>query len=91
MPVSVWVTVLAIGEKVITYIVNAEVIQSLSNLNLLSGIEEGIGELLPLSKCRLDDLEVSNIWKEVTDWLVWVLGVDGSWAIAHSLESYSDF
>ena len=37
-----------IREKAITYIVNTKVIQCLSNLNLLSGIEEGIGELFSL-------------------------------------------
>ena len=35
--------------KAIAYIVNTELIQSLSNLNLLSSVEESIGELLSLS------------------------------------------
>ena len=56
-----------------THIVNTEVIQSLGNLNLLGGIEESIGELLSLTKSRLNDLESTNIAQEISHWLVWVV------------------
>ena len=41
-----------------THVVNTKIIQSLSDLNLLLGVEEGIGELFTLSQCTLNDLEI---------------------------------
>lgn len=68
-----------------THVVNAEIIQSLGNLNLLLGVEESIGKLFTLSQRTLNDLETRYIAQEVADWLVWVcsvrmgvgLGLDG--------------
>ena len=56
-----------------THVVNTELVQSLGNLNLLGGIEEGIGKLLSFTKSRLNDLESTNIAQEVSYWLVWVV------------------
>jgi len=56
----------------VTHIVCSEIVQSLSNLNFLLGIEKGIGKLLSLSKCALDNLEAGNIAEKVADWLVWI-------------------
>ena len=39
-------------------VVHAKLIQSLGNLDLGLGVEEGGGKLLPFSQCRLDNLEV---------------------------------
>jgi hypothetical protein len=69
----------------VTHVVNAEIIQSLGNLNLLLGVEESIGKLFTLSQRTLNDLETRYIAQEVADWLVWVrsvrmgvgLGLDG--------------
>lgn len=55
-----------------THIVNSKFVQSLGDLNLLSGIEEGVGELFTLSQRTLDDLEIRDIAQEVADGLVWV-------------------
>jgi hypothetical protein len=44
-----------------THIVNTKIIQSLSNLNLLLGVEEGVGKLLSLSQRTLNDLEIRYI------------------------------
>jgi hypothetical protein len=41
-----------------THIVNTKIIQSLSDLNLLRSVEEGIGELFTLSQRTLNDLEI---------------------------------
>jgi hypothetical protein len=50
-----------------THIINAEVIQSLCDLDLLSSVEKGICKLLALSKGTLNDLEVGYIAQEVAD------------------------
>lgn len=69
-----------------THIINTEIIQSLSNLNLLSPVEEGIGELLSLSKRTLNDLESRDVAQEVTDRLVWIRS--GGWMrVASALNS----
>lgn len=59
------------------YVVDAEFIQRLGYLDLLLGIEEGIGELLSLAKRRLDDLEVAHIAEKIADGLVWVSSMSG--------------
>jgi hypothetical protein len=56
----------------VTHIVNTKIIQSLGDLNLLCGIEEGISELLTLSQRTLNDFEIRDIAQEVADGLVWV-------------------
>ena len=40
-----------------THVVHTKVIECFGNLDLLGGVEEGIGELLSLSQCALNDLE----------------------------------
>jgi hypothetical protein len=40
-----------------THVVHTKVIECLGNLNLLSGVEEGIGELLSLPQGAFNDLE----------------------------------
>lgn len=55
-----------------THVINTEIVQSLSDLNLLGGVEESIGELFTLSQCALNDLEIRDVTQEVADWLVWV-------------------
>lgn len=62
----------------VTHIIDTKVIQSLSNLDLLLGIKEGIGKLLSLSQSTLDNLEIRYIAQEVADWLVWVALLDVS-------------
>lgn len=44
-----------------THIVNAKIVQCLSNLNLLGGVEESIRKLLSLTQCALNDLEIRDI------------------------------
>lgn len=44
-----------------THIVNTKLIQSLCNLNLLSSIEERIGELFSFPQRTLYDLEIGDI------------------------------
>jgi hypothetical protein len=69
----------------VTHVVNAEIIQSLGDLDLLLRVEKRIGELFTLSQSALDDLEIRYIAQEVADRLVWVravrmgvgLGLDG--------------
>lgn len=62
-----------------TDVIDTEVIESLSDFNLLGSVEESVGELLSLTKSRLNDLEAANIAQEVSHWLVrirrlvWVL------------------
>jgi hypothetical protein len=63
-----------------THIINTKIIQSLCDLNLLLGSEKSSSELLALAQCRLNDLEVSNIAQEVTDWLVGVVA-DAVWVL----------
>ena len=55
-----------------THIVNTKIIQSLGNLNLLLGVEEGIGKLFALSQRTLNNLEIRNIAQKVANWLVGV-------------------
>jgi hypothetical protein len=69
----------------VTHIVNTEIIQSLSNFNLLLSVEEGVGKLFALSQRTLNDLEIRYIAQKIADGLVWVrsvrmgvgLGLDG--------------
>jgi hypothetical protein len=69
----------------VTNVVNAEIIQSLGDLDLLLRVKKGIGELFTLSQSTLDDLEIRYVAQEVADRLVWVrtvrmgvgLGADG--------------
>jgi hypothetical protein len=69
----------------VTHIINTKIIQRLGDLNLLLGIEKGIGKLFALSKGTFDNLEVRYIAQVVANWLVWVrtsrmgvrLGLDG--------------
>lgn len=56
----------------VTHVVCSEVVQSPRYLNLLFGVEKGVGKLLPLSEGALDDLKARNIAKVVADRLVWV-------------------
>jgi hypothetical protein len=68
-----------------THIINAEIIQSLGNLNFLLSIKECIGKLFTFSQRTLNDLEIRYIAQKVADGLVWVrsvrmgvgLGLDG--------------
>lgn len=64
-----------------THVVHAEIIQSLSNLNLLLGIKESIGELFTFSQRTFDNLETRDIAKEVTDWLIWVISLCWMWVL----------
>lgn len=48
-----------------THVVHTKLIQSLGDLDLLLGVKKGVGELLPLTKGALDDLEPRNIAQEV--------------------------
>jgi hypothetical protein len=69
----------------VAHVVNAEIIQSLGDLDLLLRVEKGIGELFTLSQSTLDDLKIRYVAQEVADGLVWVrtvrmgvgLGLDG--------------
>ncbi len=55
-----------------THIICSEVVQRLRYLDLLLGVEEGIGKLLSLSKSALDDLEAGDVAEEIADRLIWV-------------------
>jgi hypothetical protein len=59
-----------VSDPICAHVVDSEIIQRLGNLNLLLGVEEGIGELFTLSQGTLNDLEVRNIAQEVADGLV---------------------
>ena len=59
-----------------THIVDSEIIQGLGDLNLLGGVEEGVGELLALSQRALNDLEARYIAQEIAHGLVWVRSVN---------------
>jgi hypothetical protein len=48
-----------------THVVNTKVIQSLGYLDLLLGVEEGVGELFTFTKGTLNDLETRDIAQEV--------------------------
>lgn len=48
-----------------THVVNTELIQSLGDLNLLFGVEKGVGKLLTLTQGAFDDLEPRDIAQEV--------------------------
>jgi hypothetical protein len=56
-------------------VVDAKVIEGLGNLDLSSGVEEGVGELLALAEGGLDNLELGDIAQEVADGSVGVAGV----------------
>lgn len=59
-----------------SYIVNAEIIQRLSNLNFLSSVEEGVSKLLALSQSTLNDFEGADVAEEVGNWLVRIPGIN---------------
>lgn len=61
----------------VTHVVDAEIVQGLGNLNLLLGVEEGVGELLALAQSALDDLEARDVAQEVANGLVWVRALVG--------------
>jgi hypothetical protein len=65
--------VYGIHRRYVTHIVHTKVVQRLGDLNLLLGIEEGIGELFTLTQSTLDNLEAGDIAQEVANWLVWVV------------------
>jgi hypothetical protein len=48
-----------------THVVDTKVIQGLGNLNLLLGVEEGVGELFTFTKGTLNDLETRDIAQKV--------------------------
>jgi hypothetical protein len=50
-----------------THVVDTEVIEGLGDLNLLLGIEEGVGELLTLTQSRFNNLEAGDIAQEIGD------------------------
>jgi hypothetical protein len=54
----------------VPHIIHSELIQSLSDLNLLLRVKEGIRKLLSLSQGALDDLESRDIAEKVADRLV---------------------
>jgi hypothetical protein len=56
-------------------VVDAKVIEGLGDLDLGSGVEEGVGELLALAEGGLDDLELGDIAQEVADGSVRIAGV----------------
>lgn len=56
-------------------VVDAKVVEGLGNLDLGSGVEEGVGELLALAEGGLDDLELGDVAQEVADGSVGVAGV----------------
>jgi hypothetical protein len=58
------------------HIIHSELIQSLSNLNFLLRIEEGVCELLSLSQGALYDLEPRDIAQKVANRLV---GIPAAW------------
>lgn len=58
-----------------THIVHPKIIESLSDLNLLREVKEGVGELFTFSQSALNNLEVVDIAQEIADWLVWVRSV----------------
>lgn len=60
-----------------THVVHTELIESLGDLDLLLGVEEGIGKLLTLTQSRLDDLETGNVAQEIGDADVVAVGVAG--------------
>lgn len=64
-----------IGES---YVIDTKVVERLGDLNLLGKIKVGIGELLALSQCALDDLERVDIAEEVGNGRVGIPGIDGA-------------
>lgn len=59
--------------SIVTHVVCPKIIQSLGNLDLLFGIEEGIGKLFTLTQRTLNDLKSRDIAQEITNWLVWIV------------------
>ena len=59
--------IIGLSNIAMTHVVHTEVIESLGNLNLLLGVEEGVGELLTLTQSRLNDLEAGDIAQEIGD------------------------
>lgn len=64
--------------RIDTNVINTEIVEGLGDLNLLGGVEEGIGKLLALSQRALDDLERVDVAEKVRDGLVGVPDVYGS-------------
>ena len=60
----------------VSYVVDTKVVQRLSDLNFLSGVEKRVGKLLSLSQGALDDLERADIAEEVGDGLVGIPAVE---------------
>lgn len=63
-----------------THVIDAKVIQRLRNFDLLLGIKEGVGKLLALSQCTLNDFEAGDIAQEIRDAGVVAVGIPGGWA-----------
>lgn len=74
--------------KMVTHIVDTEVIEGLGDLNLLLGVEEGVGELLTLTESTLDDLEAGDIAQEVGHTGIVAVGVasDGGVRVLTALD-----
>lgn len=60
-----------------THVVNAEVVKGPGDLNLLLGIEKGVGELLALTEGALNNLEAGDIAQEIGNADVVAVGVAG--------------
>lgn len=60
-----------------THVVDAKLIESLGDLDLLLGVKESVGELLTLTERALDDLEAGDIAEEVGHADVVAVGVAG--------------
>ncbi|GMF73914.1 unnamed protein product [Aspergillus oryzae] len=60
-----------------THVVDTEIIQSLSDFNLLFGIKESIGELFTLTEGTLNDLEPGDVAQKVGHTNVVAIGVPG--------------
>jgi hypothetical protein len=61
----------------VTHVVDAELIQSLGDLDLLLGIKESVGELLTFTEGTLNDLEAGDIAEEVGHTDVVAVGIPG--------------
>lgn len=58
-----------------THVVHAELVKSLSNLNLLLRIEKSVGKLLALAQSTLNNLKAGDIAQEVGDAHIVAVGV----------------
>ena len=61
---------ICLGQR--THVVCSEVVQRLGYLDLLLGVEKGIGKLFSLAKSTLNDLKAGDVAEEVADRLIWV-------------------